>query len=285
MRRHSSVRCLAVSLALLVATSAQAFDSQGKLIATSGMTMVEGGSGGGIVPWATIAGYGTEGQPGASAYYTVVDVQDYRLDSYGASFSWDNRYELSIAHHEFDLKDLPLEDQQQNVFGAKVRLAGDLIYTDIPQISAGLQYKRNTRFAVPRLLGARSREGVDLYVAATKVFLAGLFDRHVLVNGTIRRTKANQIGLLGFGGNKRDKHEYMFESSVGLMVRPDVVIGAEFREKPDNLSAAPEQHWRDFYAAWFPTKHVSVLAAYAKLGSIAGEDHQEGLFASIQFTY
>lgn len=276
---------LVALLGLCAAPAALAFDSKGKLLATSGMSMVEGGSGGGVVPWATIGGYGTEGQPGASAFYTHVDVQDYQLDSYGAAFAWDNRYEISIAHHEFDIKKSALPSQQQNVFGAKVRLAGDILYTRYPQISAGLQYKRNTRFAIPQALGASSREGVDLYVAATKVFLAGLFDRHVLANGTIRRTKANQLGLLGFGGNKRDRHEYMFEGTVGLMVRPDFVIGAEFREKPDNLSAAQEQHWRDFYAAWFPNKSVSVLAAFAKLGSIAGEDHQEGLFASIQFTY
>jgi hypothetical protein len=50
-----------------------------------------------------------------------------------------------------------------------------------------------------RQLGAKSDTGVDYYASASKLFLA----QSLLINGTLRMTKANQMGLLGFGGDKK----------------------------------------------------------------------------------
>ena len=33
----------------------------------------------------------------------------------------------------------------------------------------------------------------------------------LLLNGTVRLTKANQIGILGFGGDKNDSYKPQFE--------------------------------------------------------------------------
>ena len=119
---------------------------------------------------------------------------------------------------------------------------------------------------------------MDYYVAATKLFLA----ESLLVNGTVRWTNANQTGLLGYGGDRNDDLEPQFEGSVGYLLSPRLVVGAEYRTKPDNLGFAKEDDWYDIYAAYALNKHVSVTAAYTDLGSIATFEDQRGLYLSLQ---
>jgi hypothetical protein len=69
---------------------------------------------------------------------------------------------------------------------------------------------------------------------------------------------------------------------VGWLLSRNLVIGAEYRTKPDNLSFAGEDDWFDVYAAWAINKHLSVTAAWANLGSIATFDDQRGLYLSLQ---
>ena len=52
---------------------------QGKLLATGGVSQVEGSGGGGLANWALITGYGTRDGVGANAHYTTVLLPDYRL--------------------------------------------------------------------------------------------------------------------------------------------------------------------------------------------------------------
>ncbi|HEX5129404.1 MAG TPA: DUF3034 family protein, partial [Usitatibacter sp.] len=70
---------LAAALACL-AFGAQAGD---RLLATGGAQMIEGAAGSGLVPWAVIAGYGTNRQVGGSAFYTRVETDDFELDTGG----------------------------------------------------------------------------------------------------------------------------------------------------------------------------------------------------------
>ena len=92
---------------------------------------------------------------GATAFATRVETGDYRLDAAGVAASWDNRVELSYARQRFDLgtlaRDLSLPENtlSQDVVGLKVRLFGDLIYDPLPQVSLGLQYKRQKDFLIP----------------------------------------------------------------------------------------------------------------------------------------
>jgi hypothetical protein len=76
--------------------------SGGKLLLTGGVSQLEGAAGGGLTPWAVIGGYGTEGEWGANAFYTRVDVGDYHLDDAGVLVAWNDRLELSFARQRFD---------------------------------------------------------------------------------------------------------------------------------------------------------------------------------------
>lgn len=150
----------------------------GRLLATGGASTIEGSAGGGIVPWAVIAGYGTEDQWGGAAFATRVEVRDYALTSQGVTLGWRNRVELGLARQQFGLPtlaealSLPTREFRQDIVQAKVRLAGDLVYTPMPQLSLGIQHKTQRDFLVPSLVGARDDSDLDVYLAASKLFLA-----------------------------------------------------------------------------------------------------------------
>lgn len=286
-RKHAAALTVALSLALPCAANAD----DGRLLATGGATQVEGSAGGGIVPWAVLSGYGTAGQHGGTAFATRVETGDYALTSYGAAYAWDNRLELSYARQRFELGELqrrlslPTGRFDAEVVGAKLRLGGDLVYTVMPQVSLGVQYKRQLDFAIPRAVGARDDRGIDAYLSASKLFLAAVADRNLLLNATVRSTRANQAGLLGFGGDRKAGRSLVLETSAAVLLDPRWAVGVEYRQKPDNLGFAREDDWRDVFVAWFPNKHVAVVAAYADLGSIATLDRQRGAYLSLQASF
>ena len=283
---------LAIALALAAAaapTCAQETpNTGGKLLLTAGVSQVEGAAGGGLTPWAVIGGYGTDGQFGGSAFLTRVDVGDYHLDTVGALVGLHDRVELSIARQRFDTEKvgglLGLGDGftlQQDIVGIKVRVAGDAVLDSdraMPQIAIGAQYKRNDQGAVLDFIGAESDSGTDVYVSATKLMLA----HGLLLNGTLRFTKANQIGILGFGGDRHDGYRPQLEMSAAYLLTRTLAIGAEYRTKPDNLSIAGEDDWKDVFIAWAPNRRVSLTVAYVDLGNIVIRDHQRGVYASLQ---
>ncbi|MBB1519546.1 DUF3034 family protein [Aquipseudomonas guryensis] len=264
---------------------------QGRLLATGGASSIEGAAGGGITPWAVLSGYGEQGEWGASAFATRVETGDYRLDVSGMAASYGNRVELSYARQRFDLgtlaRDLSLPDNSlsQDILGLKVRLFGDLIYDQLPQVSLGIQHKRQKDFLVPSLIGAQRDEDTEAYIAASRLLLGGAFGYNLLLNGNLRYSRANELGLLGFGGDRRDQHSVLKEGSVAVLFNPRWALGVEYREKPDNLSFAGENDWSDVFIGYFPNKHLAVVLAYARLGEIAGLDNQDGAYLSIQGSF
>ena len=286
--------CLAVLLAACaLSTGARAMPDMGKLTATGGVTQLEGAGGGGLTPWALITGYGTRDSWGANAHATRVSVQDYSLDTRGVGIGIADRVELSFATQEFSGSLAPLDALRirQDIAGIKVKLVGDAVYDQdkwLPQIAVGAMYKRNKGIGGlgalgvnnVKQLGAKDDSGTDVYVSATKVLL----DASVLLSGTVRATKANQMGILGFGGDKGDSYEPMVEMSAAYLLRRDLVAGVEYRQTPRNLGVDREKDYYDVFIAWFPSKHVSVTAAYAVLGDITvfNPAKQKGMYLSVQ---
>ncbi len=270
---------------------ARSFDwapESGKLLATAGVSQLEGAGGGGIVPWALITGYGTRDAVGGNAHYTFVHTGDFELHSAGASIGLYDRVELSFTRQWFDTRavggKLGLGNNymiDQNIVGLKVRVFGDAVYDQDqwwPQVSAGLQYKSNNRGPLLKAIGAKADDGVDFYLAATKLLLA----QSLLANVTVRATRANQFGLLGFGGDRNGGYTAQFEGSLAYLLNRNVAVGGEFRTKPDNLSFAREDNAWDVFGAWFINKNLSLTLAYANLGRIAGQSSQNGVYFSLQ---
>lgn len=279
---------LAAALSLPAVAEAGDLRASGKLLLTGGVSALEGSAGGGLATWAVIGGYETRDGIGADVHATEVRVSDFELRSVGAKVGLFDRIELSYARQRFDTLDagatLGLGEGyaiDQDVVGAKARLWGNLVYdqdTWVPQVSAGLQYKHNDREGLVRALGGASGDGVDYYVAASKLFLA----QSLLLNATVRATRANQYGLLGFGGDRDRGYSAQFEGSAAYLLSRRFVVGAEVRTKPDNLKFAHEGDAYDLFAAYAFSKAVSLTVAYVDLGAIATFDHQRGVYASLQ---
>jgi hypothetical protein len=262
--------------------------TSGKLLLTGGVTQIEGAAGGGLTPWAVIGGYGTRDQIGANAYYTRVNLSDYNLQSYGALVGIRDRVELSVSRQAFDTQAVGAAlglgqgfTIHQDTYGLKVKIAGDAVLEQdswMPQVAVGLQYKHNDQGGLLSAIGAKSANGTDVYVSATKLYLA----QSLLLNATVRFTKANQFGILGFGGDRHDGYKPQFEGSAAYLLNRNLAIGAEYRSKPDNLNIAHENNAWDAFIAWAPAKHVSVTVAYVDLGNIVIRDNQRGWYASLQ---
>jgi hypothetical protein len=267
---------------------------EGKLLLTAGFTDVDGTGGGGLVPMALITGYGTDISYGANAHVTDIEVKDYDLRTYGFGIGIADRVEFSATKHKLKVTGTALKGVRidQDIYGVKVRVAGDAIYGQdswLPQIAVGAEFKRNGGIdnAGPvtsvKQLGARDENGTDLYVTATKVFLS----QSLLLNVTLRHTKANQFGLLGYGGDENDSAKLNFETTVGYLLTRKLAIGAEFRDKPDSLGADDEGAAWDAFVAWTPNRHISLVAAYLNLGNILGpattvNHDQDGIYLSAQ---
>jgi hypothetical protein len=275
--------------------------AQGKLLLTGGVSSIEGAAGGGLTPWAVTGSYASAGEVGGSAYLSRARSQDYSLNSFGVLLSLHDRAEFSLARQDFSTGPtgsalgLPGLHLKQTIAGAKLRVAGDAVLDadrPMPQIALGLQAKRldaGGLEATLKSLGAKTH-GVDLYASATKLLLA----QSTLVNLTLRASKANQTGLLGFGGAASSSYTLCPEVSVAYLFNKHLAVGAEYRVKPDKLNpsalgaALKEDDWWDLFVAWAPNKQVSITAAYVDLGRIVPgivARRQTGAYLSAQLAF
>lgn len=264
--------------ALVLLASAPVLAANARIDVTGGATGFEGAAGGGLVPWALVAGYAARGEIGGSAFATRASVDDYGLEAQGAALTWGDRLEISYARQSLDVQ--PLDTTiDQDVFGAKWRIAGRAPYTRLPQIALGVQYKRNRDFDfVPALVGSEDAEDVDVYLSASKLFFAAVAGRNLFTNLTLRASRAHETGFLGFAGDR----ELQLEGSAGLFLRDDLVVGVEYRQKPGGLDGVRESDWSDVFVAWFPVRHLSITAARLDLGDVVLFEDQTGWYLSLE---
>ena len=304
----------ALALTMLSLSTGFAHAETGKLLLTGGVSSISGAAGGGLTPWAVIGTNATGSEWGVSAFATRASTQDYGLNILGAALAYNERVEVSFARQEFDASPAialngiapfgvsPGQRINMDVLGLKFKVTGDTVLDSdsfMPQIAVGLEHKNvapGSLNSVFNFLGTKT-SGTDVYVSATKLFLA----QGLLLNGTLRYTNANQNGLLGFGSNTPGKDDYSLvpEISVAYLLSKNWAIGAEYRVKPNNLQALgqaaglgdalAEDHWKDIFVAWAPTKNASLTLAYVDLGRIVpgvtNNRSQTGFYLSAQLAF
>jgi Protein of unknown function (DUF3034) len=302
------LKTVSLSVACLLMVGFAQADT-GKLLLTGGVSGIDGAAGGGLTPWAIIGSNASAGEVGGTAHITRVNTRDYGLTTYGAALGIDDKYEISLARQDLNTGvtgtqlGLPGLHLRQNILGGKIKLAGDAVLdsdTLMPQIAAGIEFKSLDSSGLDstlQSLGAK-RSGIDVYVSATKLFLG----QGVLVSGTLRATKANQNGLLGFGatlGGANNQYRLQPEVSVAVLLSKNVALGAEYRKMTNKLEAAGQaaglgdglraQDWKDLFIAWAPSKHLSLTLAYVDLGTIVpattAKRKQTGTYLSVQAAY
>ncbi|MEN1727784.1 MAG: DUF3034 family protein [Pseudomonadota bacterium] len=333
---------------LMTVVFSSAHAQGGRLLATGGVSQFEGAAGGGLEPWALITGYGTEDEIGGAAHYTTIHTDSYGLQSAGVKLGFFDRLELSYTRQRLSVDEDVVEATagalvsglepilgaptvqtvsgtaiDMDIFGAKLRLFGDAVYAQdswAPQISLGVQHKRNRDFGrgvtvpylgdvgVPALLGAADANGTDFYLTATKVFLGVPFGRNLLLSTSVRATKANAFGLLGFGRevinpldgtllDADDGYEYEWGFSAAMFLTPTVVLGGDYRTQSSRLEDQPvlgllgapdlaeEDNAYDVYLAWFPNKTLSFVAAYVDLGNLPFQADSDAVYLSLQASF
>ncbi|SRR5581483_832045 len=272
---------------------------EGKFLLTAGFNDLEGSGGGGLVPLAFITGYGSSDSWGANAHFTSIQLKDFQLRTYGAAVGALDRVELSYTRHEFNVTGTPLDGLgvSQDILGLKIKLLGDAVYDQdswLPQICVGAEYHKNDGIdhaaqaglaGVTRVtqLGASAAHGTDIYLAATKIFLA----ESLVVNAAVRATRANEFGLLGFGGDRKSSDSYEPEGTIAWLPTRRLAVGSEIRTRPRNLTLDDESTAYDVFVGWTPTKNLSLVAAWLNLGGVLGPAtgvtrHQDGPYLSIQ---
>jgi hypothetical protein len=289
MRQKIFLAAAGAAAAIVPVGAAQVLPQEtgGKLLLTRGISNLEGAGGGALTPWALITGNETDRGIGATAHYSYVTLEDFDITSFGGAVGLYDRFEVSYSQMIFDTRDAGAAlglgegfEFKQDIWGAKLRLAGDAVYgqdTWMPQIAVGAEFKQSNQEALVGALGADDHEGVDVYASATKLFLA----ESLLANATLRYTKANQTGLLGFS----DEASLQPEFSLGYMLTRRLVVGGEYRFKPDELAFATEDDFLDIFGAYAVNENLTLTAGYTDLGSIALFDKQRGLYLSAQIGF
>ncbi|OUS31141.1 hypothetical protein A9Q99_04825 [Gammaproteobacteria bacterium 45_16_T64] len=289
-----------------------------RLISSGGITSFEGSSGGGITPWALIAGYGAKEEVQGSGSLQLLDTGEYQLKTVGFAIGLYDRLELSYQRQTLSVSSAvvgnvfnvltsgtvdsaPGTDIEQDVVGLKLKLWGDAIFSEetwAPQISLGIQYKQNLDFetslpladgsvalpdqGIPLLLGAKDDSGTDVYLSASKYLLGVAGGNNLLANMTARWTKANTFGLLGFSSNDDDDYSLEWEGSIVVALSPFTAVGAEWRTQTDRLDGlAKEETVNDVFIAYFPNKTLSLTAAYVDLGNLPFDDNASGFYLSV----
>ncbi len=250
----------------------------------AGPPSIDGAAGGGLTPWAMPLTEDDPIAPGARGLARSTRTFDYQLALRGGAVRIAPRLELSLARQLFDargsLASLGLVDQRlrQDIAGLKWRVAGPEQREEgssASWLALGLLRKRTAAGALEPMLvdslGARC-SGFELYASVTRYAAP----EGLVLNATLRATRANQNGLLGFGGRHGSGVKFAPEFSLAWQATPKLTLGAEARAKPDNLNhsvlgtgALKEDGWFDAWARWQPRADVAVSFSWLDLGRIA----------------
>ena len=308
---------------LLISTSSIA-NTGSRLLASGGVSSVEGAAGGGITPWALIAGYGSNEEINATANIQHLQAGEYQLHSYGAAVGFYDRFEFSLQQQNLDVSSAtmtnvfnflsngptpaliaPSTQIEQTIIGGKLKVYGDALFSEnpyIPQVSVGFQYKKNQSFdsslalydgavpipntGIPALLGATQDSGIDYYISASNVLLGAFDGNNVLYNLTARLSKANTLGLLGFESADDNSYALEMAASFAVFTGRHTLIGMEIRQQTDRLSGlAKADTISDFFVSYLPSKEWSITAALVNLGNLPLQPKSKGFYLSFTANY
>ena len=174
------------------------------------------------------------------------DVPDYQLRAAGAADrACYDRVELSVCppgirHRQATARPSSVWASgfafKQDIVGVKLRVLGDAVYEQDQLGPAGLGRRAVQEEQSGSAVIKRRRRPAMIAGSTTMspppscCWTSSL----VLVSGAVRMTKANQTGLLGFGGDReRPLQGLQFEGSAGLHdLSKRLAVGAEYRTKP-----------------------------------------------------
>jgi hypothetical protein len=255
--------------------------------------------------FSTYAAYLTNPAPAGEIFglpkvsYTYVNLGHSRdINSFGITETLWNRLEFGYAYNRMDVGDLPedllgagfaIDDDAVGLHNFNARLAllkeGEFDLPWLPAVTLGVHYKYNDTIddinddlkvpAVPqgvlRSIGIEDDDGVDFTLYATK--LVPDLPRPLLFSLGLRCTEAAHIGLFGF----TDDYNLMVEGSIFAFVTDSLLMGAEYRMKPDEYDEIPglvegEDDWWTICACYIVNEHMTISAGYGHFGDVLNHE-------------
>ncbi len=253
------------------------------------------------------------------AAYLVNPEKDIGLPSFGAIYVHMNhgrglvsltatetlgkRVELGYAYMNFDMGDLPdaieaatetrISDESvdMHVVNARLMLLSERQFGKnwIPAVTVGLHYKNNATVndidgelaGTLTSIGIADDKGLDYTIHASKMFTN--LPRPVIVNLGLRSTEGAHTGLLGF----TDDRKVVFEGSVAVLATSRLILGAEYRQKPDEYTPvdgliAEEDDWWTVEAGYIINPHMTIAVGYAQFGNILNHKANDSFGAALK---
>ena len=242
------------------------------------------------------------GKPAVATQFAMIGGKDLEV----ASVTWTlyRRLELGYAfsrlglddfHHDVRVAtgvDIGTHDVFLHNFNARLNVIEENQWDTnwMPAVTIGAHYKYNNDIndMDARLggaltgLGLDDNDGVDFTLTGTKLITS--LPRPVLVSAGLRASRAAQLGFVGF----TDDYSLTFEGSALVLVTDNLAVGAEYRQKPDDLGRIPgliggEDSWWDVHAAYIINDHMNLYATVGKAGTVL--NHGEETLVGLVFKY
>ena len=202
---------------------------------------------------------GVVSRPQLGAWY--VNLNDAGINWWAASaaLTFANRVEISggygfVNAHKYG-------DKSINTYnlGAKVRFLDENSFDTawIPALAVGGVYKYTDSRTVEAL--GLDDDGFDAYVVATKLITqtpvpvllsAGLLLSDEVVNGVVGH---NDYDVVAFG-------------NIDVLPAENIAIGVEYKQGVDAGDGIRNHDYWDAHVAWFVTKRLTLVAAFAETG-------------------
>ena len=198
-------------------------------------------------------------KPQVGAWYVNLNDAGVNWWAGSAAVTFAERLEVSAGYgfvnaHKYGDKSI----NTYNI-GAKVRLLDENAFDTswVPAIAVGGVYKYSDSRTVKAL--NLDNDGFDAYVVASKLITqtpwpillsAGLLLSDEVVNGVVGH---NDYDVVGFG-------------NIDILPADNIAIGVEYKQGVDAGDGIRNHDYWDAHVAWFVTKQLTLVAAFAETG-------------------
>ena len=186
-----------------------------------------------------------------------------KLTTMGFAETLFKRLELSYGYESLatDLGKVGVNPNVQNNYGAKLLLLEENFkgLNFLPAISVGTIYKQTSRVVLTSV--ANNNSSWDYYVVGTKLITQ--LPMPVLLSAGALSTQGLATGLLGYDKDR----DTIFFGNFDILPVKQVAVGFEYKQGASyNDTGLKNATIWSIHAAWFATKNLTLIAAYANAG-------------------
>ena len=198
-------------------------------------------------------------RPQAGVWYVGLGDASINWLSTSAAITFADRFELSAGYELINAHKYGDNSINKYNLGAKFRFLDENAFDTkwVPALAVGGVYKYTDSRTVDAL--GLDKDGFDAYVVASKLVTqtpvpvllsAGLLLSDEVVNGVVGH---NHYDVVAFG-------------NFDILPAENVAIGVEYKQGVDAGDGIRNHDYWDAHVAWFVTKQLTLVAAYADTG-------------------